>query len=296
MSKQSLLVTPAAKAKAIKDAKIFIENKLQFVAPFKTPAPSSVPREELESLQNALDYYKGKGIDNVIVVKKPEGVKLTAYINLDFELSTLNSGNGNLLRFKGDKLKAFNKFHARLRNRMVMEGNTSLIGEVYMKDDTFTLTDIFLVNGNNGLFTVAMGQNIYNAQVLKVPFVTINTGGDPTNIEEALGKGSYLVRPEEVDDELTFVPELVVRDEKALRLAYGDAINNPQDLDICIKSKNIRYAEQMMISQFKFNYAALDIGGANIYSSSDTYEEAIAEANANKQLALRTVDSRLIFI
>jgi hypothetical protein len=72
------------------------KNKVNYVS--GTMSPADKKGDVLESLQWALEYYKGKGYDEVMLQKKYMGSRCNLYIHEDLDKCYAVSRNGFLIR------------------------------------------------------------------------------------------------------------------------------------------------------------------------------------------------------
>lgn len=96
----------------------FCKNKINDFSPTISPAPKSKAKNEIESIEEAVNYYLGKGVTEFVVQKKYMGSYCTIYLKRNLEETYFVSRNG----FKMDHIdvdKAINSVKD-LHAKMVM--------------------------------------------------------------------------------------------------------------------------------------------------------------------------------
>ncbi|MRX38113.1 hypothetical protein GJU43_02395 [Flavobacterium sp. LC2016-23] len=94
----------------------FCKNKINDFSPTISPAPKSKTKNEIESIEEAVNYYLGKGVNEFVVQKKYMGSYCTIYLKRNIEKTYFVSRNG----FKMDHIdvdKAINSLkdlHAKM--------------------------------------------------------------------------------------------------------------------------------------------------------------------------------------
>lgn len=94
----------------------FCKNKINDFSPTISPAPKSKTKNEIESIEEAVNYYLGKGVTEFVVQKKYMGSYCTIYLKRNIEETYFVSRNG----FKMDHIdvdKAINSLkdlHAKM--------------------------------------------------------------------------------------------------------------------------------------------------------------------------------------
>jgi predicted kinase len=122
----------------------FAKNKINFVS--GTVCPADKNGEELEDLIKALDYFKAKGVDKVMLQIKYMGSRCNVYLFDDIEKSYAVSRNGFVIRkldltniYKGLKERLDEYFKANDLEMMIIDGELmpwSAMGEGLI-DSTF---------------------------------------------------------------------------------------------------------------------------------------------------------------
>jgi hypothetical protein len=94
----------------------FCKNKINDFSPTISPAPKSKAKSEIESIEEAVNYYRAKGVTEFVVQKKYMGSYCTIYLKRNLEETYFVSRNG----FKMDHIdveKAINslkELHAKM--------------------------------------------------------------------------------------------------------------------------------------------------------------------------------------
>jgi predicted kinase len=122
----------------------FARNNVNFVS--GTMCPADKNGGELEDLDKALDYFKSKGVDKVMLQIKYMGSRCNVYLFDDIEKSYAVSRNGFVIRklelkniYKGLKERLFEYFKANDLEMMIIDGELmpwSALGEGLI-DSTF---------------------------------------------------------------------------------------------------------------------------------------------------------------
>lgn len=72
----------------------FCNNKINDFSPTISPAPKSKSKNEIESIEEAVNYYLGKGVNEFVVQKKYMGSYCTIYLKRNLEETYFVSRNG----------------------------------------------------------------------------------------------------------------------------------------------------------------------------------------------------------
>lgn len=72
----------------------FCTNKINDFSPTISPAPKSTSKNEIESIEEAVNYYLGKGVNEFVVQKKYMGSYCTIYLKRNLEETYFVSRNG----------------------------------------------------------------------------------------------------------------------------------------------------------------------------------------------------------
>lgn len=72
----------------------FCKNKINDFSPTISPAPKSKTKNEIESIEEAVNYYLGKGVNEFVVQKKYMGSYCTIYLKRNIEETYFVSRNG----------------------------------------------------------------------------------------------------------------------------------------------------------------------------------------------------------
>lgn len=95
----------------------FCKNKINDFSPTISPAPKSKRRNEIESIEEAINYYLDKGVTEFVVQKKYMGSYCTIYLKRNLEETYFVSRNG----FKMDHIdvekaiSSLKELHAKMR-------------------------------------------------------------------------------------------------------------------------------------------------------------------------------------
>ncbi|MDR2869358.1 MAG: metallophosphoesterase, partial [Deferribacteraceae bacterium] len=102
------------------------DNKVNFIAGTISPAHKDMDKNDLESLEKALDYYKSAHVKQVMLQIKYMGSRCTLYLFKDIEKSYATSRNGYLIK-QVEMMPVYKALHERLLAKMDAEQISMMI-------------------------------------------------------------------------------------------------------------------------------------------------------------------------
>jgi hypothetical protein len=120
-----------------------IKDRINHCSVTIPPAPKYFERNEIESLYQAIKYYKDNNVNKIILQTKYMGSYMTVYLNKDIEKSRFFSRNLYFVPIDKEKLiNAVKPLHDKLFNKYLVENFNKEVDEVVIEGELMRWTAI----------------------------------------------------------------------------------------------------------------------------------------------------------